>query len=94
MGNQMNNIRNGALRKRCGLTVLAVLMVCVANAQNHLQFTGISATDEGAICLTWASVSNEVYEIDEADALIDTNTGSITWNLLYDNYPSQGTNTF
>jgi len=44
--------------------------------------------------LAWASISNEVYQIDEADALIDTNTGSTTWNLLYDSYPSQGTNTF
>lgn len=44
--------------------------------------------------IAWTSVSNEVYEVDEADALIDTNTGSITWNKIYDQYPSQGTNTF
>jgi hypothetical protein len=44
--------------------------------------------------LTWNSTSNEVYEIDEADSLLDTNTGAITWNKLYDDYPSQGTNTF
>jgi hypothetical protein len=62
--------------------------------QTNLQFTGINVTDEGNMHLAWASVSNEVYEIDEADALIDTNTGTTTWNLLYDNYPSQGTNTF
>ena len=95
MGNQMQKIRNGALRKCCGLPVLAVLLVCwVANAQNTPEFTGISATDEGSMRLTWASVSNEVYEVDETDALIDTNTGRITWNKLYDEYPSQGTNTF
>lgn len=63
-------------------------------AQTNLQFTAVAQTDEQAIRLTWSSVSNEVYEIDEADALIDTNTGSITWNKLYENYPSQGTNTF
>ena len=62
--------------------------------QTNLQFTGISVTDEGNMHLTWSSVSNEVYEVDEADSLIDTNTGSTTWNLLYDDYPSQGTNTF
>jgi Family of unknown function (DUF6345)/Bacterial Ig domain len=62
--------------------------------QTNLLFTGINATDEGAIQFHWVSQSNHVYEIDEADALIDTNTGSITWNKLYDDYPSQGTNTF
>jgi len=65
-----------------------------ATAQTNLQFTGVSATGEGAIRIAWASQSNHVYEIDEADTLLDTNTGNITWNRLYDNYPSQGTNTF
>jgi len=76
--------------------LLALLIASVGPGfgQTTPQFTAASATDEGAIRLSWASASNEVYEIDEADALIDTNTGSITWNLLYDNYPSQGTNTF
>jgi hypothetical protein len=62
--------------------------------QNTLRFTSVNVTPEKAIQLHWASNTNEVYEIDEADALIDTNTGSITWNKLYDDYPSQGTNTF
>ncbi len=74
----------------------ALTMALATNgfAQTNLQFAGVAVTDEHAIRLTWSSQSNEVYEIDEADALIDTNTGSITWNKLYDNYPSQGTNTF
>jgi hypothetical protein len=72
--------------------VLASLGQCLG--QTNLQFTGISVTGEGAMHLAWSSVSNELYEVDEADALIDTNTGSITWNKIYDNYPSQGTNTF
>ena len=63
-------------------------------SQTNLQFTSVKTTDEGNIQLTWASVSNEVYQIQEADALINTNAGSTTWNLLYDEYPSQGTNTF
>src|SRR5665213_313289 len=63
-------------------------------AQTNLHFTSINRTDEGAMQLHWESKSNHVYEIDEADSLNDTNTGSITWNKLYDDYPSQGTNTF
>jgi Family of unknown function (DUF6345)/Bacterial Ig domain len=63
--------------------------------QTNLQFTGINRTDEGAIQLHWASQSNHVYEIDEADSLNpDTNSGTVIWNKLYDDYPSQGTNTF
>ena len=64
------------------------------SAQNTLQFTGVSATSEKAIQLHWASNTNELYEIDYATSLIDTNTGATTWIKLYDNYPSQGTNTF
>jgi|SRR5665213_157858 len=63
-------------------------------AQNTLQFTSVNATPEKAIQLHWASNTNEVYEIDYATSLIDTNTGTITWNQLYSDYPSQGTNTF
>jgi len=73
---------------------LGLLLAQSSSGQTNLQFTGISVTDEGAMHLAWSSVSNEVYEVDEADALIDTNTGSITWNKIYDDYPSQGTNTF
>jgi hypothetical protein len=62
--------------------------------QNALRFIGVNATPEDAIQLHWASNTNGVYEIDEADALIGTNNGSISWNNLYDDYPSQGTNTF
>jgi hypothetical protein len=58
-----------------------------------LKFTGVNATAEGAIQLHWASNPNEYYEIDYADSIIDTNTGSITWKFLYEDYPSQGTNT-
>jgi len=63
-------------------------------AQTNLQFIGANITGEGAIQLYWASQPHHLYELDEADALIDTNTGSITWNKLYDGYPSHGTNTF
>ncbi len=75
-----------------GALVLALTINAIA--QTNLQFTSVNVTDEKAIQLHWASQSNHLYEIDEADALIDTNTGTTTWNLLYNNYPSQGTNTF
>jgi len=63
-------------------------------AQTNLQFIAITQTPEHAIQLTWASISNEVYEIDEAEALGTNADGSTTWNELYTQYPSQGTNTF
>ena len=67
----------------------------VAAAESaQLQFTGISVTPEEAIQIKWASVSNETYEIDEADTLETNAQGTMTWNLLYDDYPSQGSNTF
>jgi len=72
--------------------VLGVGLAASASAQ--LQFTGVSATPEQAIQVSWASMSNETYEIDEADTLNTNADGNIPWNLLYDNYPSQGTNTF
>jgi hypothetical protein len=74
-------------------------LLCVQPSQsfgrrNNLDFNGINANVEGAIHLSWNSTPGEIYEIDEADSLIDTNTGTITWNVLYENYPAQGTNTF
>jgi len=64
------------------------------HCQNVLQFTSVNATPENAIQLHWASNPTEVYEIDYADSLIDTNTGTTTWNMLCNDYPSQGTNSF
>lgn len=46
----------------------------------NIVFTGISATDEGNIRLAWSSVSNEIYEIDEADSLTNASIGTTTWN--------------
>jgi len=79
-------------------TIIAIAVVTflmsAARAQNPLQFNSVSTTLEGAIHLSWDSNPGEIYEIDEADSLIDPNTGAITWNMLYQDYPSQGTNTF
>jgi hypothetical protein len=76
------------------ISVISLISIGQGVCQNTPQFTGISATDEGAIRLSWTSTNHEVYQIQCADALIDTNTGSITWQTLYDDYPSQGSNTF
>lgn len=86
----MKNIKKAAI----GSVALLLASAICTFAQNTLQFTGVNATPEKTIQLHWASNTNEVYEIDEADALVDTNTGSTTWNKLYDDYPAQGTNTF
>lgn len=77
--------------------VFCAVLLAQPNAsfgQTNLNFNGISTTVEGAVRLSWNSTSNEVYEIDYADSLIDTNTGAITWIPLYTDYPSHGTNTF
>jgi len=76
------------------ITVFAIFSVGLANAQNTLQFTSVNATSENAIQLHWASNTNEVYEIDYADQLAGNDDGSTAWNILYDDYPSHGTNTF
>jgi hypothetical protein len=89
----MGTTRKGAFRSLAVFTALAAL-VSVTYAQNTIQFTSVNATSEKAVQLHWASNSNELYEVDYADSLIDTNTGTITWNKLYDLYPSHGTNTF
>jgi hypothetical protein len=73
---------------------LAVAATAPGFCQSQLQFIGVTPTIEGAIQLTWTSVSNEAYEIDEADALNTNFDGTTTWNVLYTDYPSQGTNTF
>src|ERR1035441_8471275 len=63
-------------------------------AQTNLQFIAATSTDEQAIRLTWASTNHEVYQIQYANALATNANGSTAWQLLYDDYPSQGTNTF
>lgn len=76
------------------IALLAAFAAGSAFAQTNLNFNWITATIEGAIHLSWNSTPGEIYQIQCADALVDTNTGTITWQMLYDNYPSHGTNTF
>jgi len=71
-----------------------IFLTCWTYAQNTLEFTGVYATPENAIQLHWNSNPGEFYEVDYATSLIDTNTGVTTWNPLYVDFPSHGTNTF
>lgn len=80
-------------RKLQGILILTLFWAGQAFGLNPLKFTGVNATIEGALQLHWASNPNEYYQIDYADSLADTNTGLTTWKFLYDDYPSQGTNT-
>jgi hypothetical protein len=74
--------------------IAAIGLWLAISASGQLQFTSISNTPEGTIQLTWASISHETYEIDEADTLETNAQGTLTWNELYTEYPSQGSNTF
>ena len=51
--------------------IFGFLMAVIGQSfgQTNLQFTGVLQTDERAIRLTWASQSNEVYQVQCADAL-------------------------
>jgi hypothetical protein len=62
--------------------------------QTNLQFTSVNATPENAIQLHWASTNGELYQIQYANALATNSDGSTAWQVIYDGYPSQGTNTF
>jgi hypothetical protein len=74
--------------------IIAAIVTLATMADAQLQFTGISATEEGAIRLSWQSETNAIYRVDYADQLMDPDLGYTVWNTLYDQYPSQGTNTF
>lgn len=74
----------------------AVLAASIGQSfcQTNLQFTAVVATDEHAIRLAWTSTNGELYQIQYANALATNADGSTAFQILYDNYPSQGTNTF
>jgi hypothetical protein len=84
----MKTITQGAL-----VALAVVLSTDLLFGQTNLNFNSVGVTSEGAILLSWNSTTNEVYEIDYANELVDTNTGSISWKVLYEEYPSHGTNT-
>lgn len=65
-----------------GLSLLAVF-TDRSFCQNTLQFTDVSTTPEKAIHLAWASNTNEVYEIDEADQLA---LSSWVWHEWFYNF--------
>lgn len=75
----------------CGVLAITIGQ---STAQNTLQFTSVNTTPENAIQLHWASTNGELYQIQYANALATNDDGSTAWQVLYDNYPSHGTNTF
>ena len=87
----MNTI-NGKLRSLLIIAALTASLSGVANAQ--LQFIASYATDEGAIHLAWVSQAHELYQVQYANDLNTNWDGTTDWEVLYDNYPSQGTTTF
>lgn len=76
------------------LALVAILAAEPVFGQTNLNFNNVTATSEGAIRLSWNSTTNEVYEIDYADALNTNADGTTAWLPLYTDYPSHGTNTF
>ncbi len=70
--------------------VLACCLTSKLLAQNSLQFTQTTVTSEGAIQLQWQSQSNAIYQV---QYISDVTGNSGPWQVLVDNYPSQGTNT-
>ncbi len=56
-----------------------------------LQFTAARVLMDEGVQLYWQSESNAVYRIEYAS---DLTAGDAAWSVLYDDYPSHGTNTF
>lgn len=79
---------------KASLVGVVILFAHAISAQTNLNFKSVVATEEGAIRLSWNSKTNEVYQIEYADELVDINNGGTTWLPLYTDYPSHGTNTF
>jgi hypothetical protein len=76
------------------IAIMGTVAVSSGFGQTNPNFNQISANIESAIRLSWNSVTSEVYQVQCTDTLIDPNTGTTPWKMLYDRYPSQGTNTF
>ncbi len=72
---------------------MAVLLVAFGltldTRAQSLRFTSMDVIPGGAVRLHWQSQSNALYRIDCTSTLY----GQIVWDVLCDNYPSQGTNT-
>lgn len=71
--------------------VIAIGALVITSSLAQLQFTDVHVTTGGAIQLHWQSESNAVYRIDYTSNVTDSGT---VWTMLYEDYPSLGTNTF
>ncbi len=93
MGQRKKGIMNRA-KYVLLVSVSSLISISQGFCQSNLQFRAVAQTDERAIRLTWTSTNREVYQIQYANALATNANGSTAWQTLYDDYPSQGTNTF
>jgi hypothetical protein len=90
--NQPNQSRKEKMKTTTAAAFLfGVLVASIGEGfcQTNLQFTAVTATSERAIRLNWQSVTNALYQVQYTPTLTNAQ-----WNVLIDNYPSQGTNTF
>ncbi len=78
-------------RKLLAVLSCVFYLVASASAQEAPLLKNVKTIWDGAIQLYWQSESNAVYRIEYATELLDSST---SWNVLYDDYPSHGTNTF
>lgn len=69
--------------------VLASSAAALSQTTNPPVFLTTTYDTGGAIGLRWESQSNLVYRIEYADAL----SNQVAWQPLYEDFPSQGTNT-
>lgn len=83
------------IRKWVGLALMVMAgSIGQGFSQNAPQFTSVAQTPEHSIQLTWTSTNSELYQVQFANALATNDDGSTEWQTLYDQYPSQGSNTF
>jgi hypothetical protein len=79
------------LNHAIGRLTIGIMLAFCASTFAQLQFTDVHSLPDEGIQLYWASESNTVYRIEYAAELVD---GGTSWGVLYDDYPSHGTNTF
>lgn len=78
--------------KQAIIAAVALCFVAASVVQGaSLQIISAKVGDDRAISIKWESESDAVYRIDYASELVNSNT---LWQLLYEDYPSHGTNSF
>ncbi len=86
----MKTIKQIGMKLLLGISLAAPSLDTTCTAQ-PLQFTASRVLKDEGIQLYWQSQSNAVYRIEYTS---DLTAGDAAWSVLYDDYPSHGTNTF